>query len=142
VNKTLHGFRGVPDIAYNAGVVGGVITAWGVPDGPGAFFIFGGTSAGSPQMSGIIADLAQGLGGNLGFINPQLYNLGGAGFLKRVTHDVTVGDNSVTEGTTTITGYPATRGYDLSTGWGTPNFGGIQGWMLSDQGGNWNGYSH
>jgi subtilase family serine protease len=142
VNRTLHGYRGVPDIAYNAGVVGGVITAWAIPNGPGFFYIFGGTSAGSPQMSGIVADLAQGLGGNLGFINPQLYNLGGAGFLKRVTHDVTVGDNSVTEGTTTITGYPATPGYDLSTGWGTPNFGGIQGWMLSDQGGNWNGYSH
>jgi subtilase family serine protease len=146
VNQTLHGFRGVPDIAYNAGVVGGVIAAWGVPDGPGVFFIFGGTSAGSPQMSGIVADLAQGLGGNLGFINPQLYRLGGAGFLKHVTHDVTVGNNTVTEATAngpvTITGYSATPGYDLGTGWGTPNFGGIQGSMLSDQGGNWNGYSH
>ncbi len=146
VNQTLHGFRGVPDIAYNAGVVGGVIAAWGIPDGPGVFFIFGGTSAGSPQMSGIIADLAQGLGGNLGFINPQLYNLGGAGFLKHLTHDVTIGNNTVTESTVngpvTITGYSATPGYDLGTGWGTPNFGGIQGSMLSDQGGNWNGYSH
>ena len=146
VNKTLHGFRGVPDIAYNAGVVGGVIAAWGIPYGPGVFFIFGGTSAGSPQMSGIVADLAQGQGGNLGFINPQLYNLGGAGFLKHVSHDVTIGNNTVTEtvngNPVTITGYSATPGYDLSTGWGTPNFGGIQGWMLSDQGGNWNGYSH
>jgi subtilase family serine protease len=146
VNQTLHGFRGVPDIAYNAGVVGGVIAAWGIPDGPGFFFIFGGTSAGSPQMSGIVADLAQGLGGNLGFINPQLYRLGGAGFLKHVTHDVTIGNNTVTEATAngpvTITGYSATPGYDLGTGWGTPNFGGIQGSMLSDQGGNWNGYSH
>ncbi len=142
VNQTLHGYRGVPDIAYNAGVVGGVIAAWGIPYGPGAFFIFGGTSAGSPQMSGIVADLAQGLGGNLGFINPQLYNLGGAGILKRLNHDVTTGNNTVTVGTQVVTGYSATPGYDLGTGWGTPNFGAIQGWMLSDQGGNWNGYSH
>jgi subtilase family serine protease len=133
VNQTLHGYRGVPDVAYNAGVVGGVIGAWN-----GGFYIFGGTSAGSPQMSGIIADLAQGQGGNLGFINPQLYNLGGARLLKRLTHDVTTGDNSFND----IPGYPATPGYDLSTGWGTPNFGALQGWMLSDQGGNWNGYSH
>jgi subtilase family serine protease len=139
VNQTLHGFRGVPDVAYNAGVVGGVIAAWGVPDGPGAFFIFGGTSAGSPQWSGIIADLAQGLGGNLGFINPQLYQLGSSGLLRRLSHDVTTGNNSVTETSGVVTGYSATPGYDLATGWGTPNFGAIQGWMLSDQGKNWNG---
>ena len=138
VNQTLHGYRGVPDVAYNAGVVGGVIAAWGIPDGPGAFFIFGGTSAGSPQWSGIIADLAQGLGGNLGYINPQLYALGSSGLLRRFTHDVTTGNNSVTEASGVVTGYSATRGYDLATGWGTPNFGGMQGWMLSDQNDNWN----
>jgi subtilase family serine protease len=118
VNQTLHGYRGVPDVAYNAGVVGGVIGAWSAQI-PGAFYIFGGTSAGAPQWSGIIADLAQGQGANLGFINPQLYSRGGSGYLNRLFHDITTGDNSL-DG---VTGYPATPGYDLATGLGTPNFG-------------------
>jgi subtilase family serine protease len=128
MNATLHGFRGVPDVAYNAGVVGGVITAWSATAGPGAFFLFGGTSAGAPQWAGVVADLAQGQGGNLGLINPQLYNMGGNGSLKRFTHDVTVGDNGI-DG---VPGYPAVAGYDLSTGWGTPNFSLMKGSMLKD----------
>ena len=52
--------RGVPDVAYNGGVYGGVIVAWYVPfdpgnSGPGSFWIFGGTSAGAPQWAGITA---------------------------------------------------------------------------------------
>jgi subtilase family serine protease len=134
MNATLHGFRGVPDVAYNAGVVGGVIVAYSEPFGPGAFFLFGGTSSGAPQLAGIVADLAQGQGGNLGFINPQLYNLGGNGQLKRLTHDVTVGDN----GLDGVPGYPAVAGYDLSTGWGTPNFSTMKGSMLKDNDGDSN----
>lgn len=128
VNKTLHGHRGVPDVAYNAGVAGGVLAHWGVgAPSPTSFFLFGGTSAGSPQWAGIIADLNQGRGRPLGFINKRLYELGGSGALKHLFHDVTVGDNSF-DG---ITGYPATVGFDLSTGWGTPNFG-ILGAILAD----------
>jgi subtilase family serine protease len=127
VNKTLHRHRGVPDVAYNAGVVGGVVAAWAAPFGSGAFFIFGGTSAGAPQWSGIIADLDQARGRPLGFINRQLYRLGAAGELNTLFHDITMGDNSF-DG---ILGYPAMRGYDLSTGWGTPNFGKL-GAILAD----------
>ncbi len=119
VRKTLHGNRGVPDVAYNGGVVGGVIVAWFVPFGPGAFFIFGGTSAGTPQWAGIVADLNSGTGKRLGSLNKRLYRLGGWGLLKPFFHDVTKGDNAF-DG---IPGYPATPGYDLSTGWGTPNLG-------------------
>jgi subtilase family serine protease len=133
VNKTLHGYRGVPDVAYNAGVVGGVVVAWSEPFGPGAFFIFGGTSAGAPQWAGIAADLSQAQGKPLGFINKQLYRLGGSGLLRFLSHDVTTGDNGI-DG---VPGYPATRGYDLSTGWGTPNFGG-QGVLLCDPNDDWN----
>jgi subtilase family serine protease len=118
VKQTLHGNRGVPDIAYNAGVVGGVIAAWTATI-PGAFFIFGGTSAGAPQWSGIVADLNSGTGRRLGSLNSRLYRLGGEGALKPFFHDVTTGDNSF-DGQP---GYPATKGYDLSTGWGTPNLG-------------------
>jgi subtilase family serine protease len=120
VNTTLHSHRGVPDVAYNAGVVGGVIAAWsGSGLGANLFFIFGGTSAGSPQWAGIVADLNQAHRRPLGYLNPRLYQLGGSGALSGLFHDVTTGDNSFAG----VPGFAATPGYDLSTGWGTPNFG-------------------
>ena len=36
----------VPDVSYNAAIYNGVIVAWN-----GAFYRFGGTSAGSPQWA-------------------------------------------------------------------------------------------
>jgi subtilase family serine protease len=123
VNKTLHGYRGVPDVAYNAGVAGGVIAYWGVG---GGFYIFGGTSAGSPQWSGIIADINSVFKRPVGFINQWLYQLGGQGVLNGLVHDVTIGNN----GFDGVPGYPASAGYDLATGWGTPNFGNLR-FMLS-----------
>lgn len=127
VNHLLHGHRGVPDVAYNGGVVGGVIAAWAAPFGPGAFFIFGGTSAGAPQWSGIVADISQARGKPLGFLNQRLYKLGSQGALNNIFHDITTGDNSFGF----VPGFAATPGYDLSTGWGTPSFGKL-GAILSD----------
>lgn len=124
INKTLHKHRGIPDVAYNAGVAGGVIAAWGVG---GGFFIFGGTSAGAPQWAGIIADLNQARGRPMGFLNDQLYLLGGIGALRPLFHDVTLGDNAFGG----QPGFPAKPGYDLATGWGTPNFG-LLGTILAD----------
>jgi len=125
INKTLHKHRGIPDVAYNGGVAGGVIVNWGV--GGGCCFIFGGTSAGAPQWAGIIADLNQAQGRPLGFINDRLNLLGGFGGLRGLFHDVTLGDNAFGG----QDGFPAKAGYDLSTGWGTPNFG-LLGMTLSD----------
>ena len=119
VSKTLHGFRGVPDVAYNAGVAGGVLVHWGVlAPGATSFFLFGGTSAGAPQWAGIVADINSGLGHPVGFINKRLYKLGRQGRLSSLFHDITIGNN----GFDGVTGFPATPGYDLATGWGTPNF--------------------
>jgi len=127
INKTLHRRRGVPDVAYNAGVVGGVIVAWAANHG-GGFFLFGGTSAGAPQWAGIAADINQARGGKpLGFINERLYKLGRKGALNASFHDVTVGDNGID-----VDGFPAARGFDLATGWGTPNFGTITSLMNDD----------
>jgi subtilase family serine protease len=125
INKTLHKHRGIPDVAYNAGVAGGVIAVWGV--GGGCCFIFGGTSAGAPQWSGIIADLNQARGRPMGYINERLYLLGALGALRGLFHDVILGDNAFGG----VDGYAAKPGYDLSTGWGTPNFG-ILGSSLAD----------
>jgi len=127
INKTLHGNRGVPDVAYNAGVAGGVLVHVGtLAPAAGSFFLFGGTSAGSPQWAGIVADLNSAFRRPVGFINDWLYELGGAGLLNGLFHDVTIGNN----GFDGVTGYPASAGYDLSTGWGTPNFGNLR-FMLS-----------
>jgi subtilase family serine protease len=122
VNATLHGFRGVPDVAYNAGVSGGVLVHVGtLAPGATSFFLFGGTSAGSPQWAAIVADINSGKknGKKVGFLNDRLYKLGGQGALQPIFHDVFTGNN----GFDGVTGYPATADYDLSTGWGTPDFG-------------------
>ena len=132
VRRSLHGHRGVPDVAYNGGVVGGVVVHLGFlgPAGNG-FYIFGGTSAGAPQWAGAIADINQALGHPLGFINNRLYRLGKTGVLADLFHDITVGDNGFCFFTTPnppgvfacVPGFNATPGWDLATGWGTPNFG-------------------
>jgi hypothetical protein len=53
----------------------------------------------------------------VGFLNPTLYALGQSASYSSCFHDITVGNDSLTTGSTR---YPATPGYDLCTGWGTP----------------------
>lgn len=121
------GFRGVPDVSYDAGVNGGVLTHCSVcnllygyqPSDP-LFFIFGGTSAGSPQWAALTADADQIAGHDLGNINPRLYQLaGGPGNQKNAFNDVTTGNNDVAE--INGAGYNAGTGWDPVTGLGTPN---------------------
>jgi len=76
---------------------------------------WGGTSFAAPMWAGYMALVNQQalLNGNplLGFINPLIYPLGlGSGYSTDF-HDITSGSN----------GYPAVKGYDLATGWGSPN---------------------
>ena len=119
--NSLNGFRGYPDLAYNAGVVGGVIVHLGFLPDPAddGFYTFGGTSAGAPQLAAITAIANQLSGEPLGFINDNLYELGDEGVLRSVMHDITVGNNDFLG----VTGFSATRGWDLVTGWGTPSRG-------------------
>jgi subtilase family serine protease len=119
-------YRGGPDIAYNGAINGGVLTVWN-PDGAGqAVYIFGGTSAGSPQWAGIAALGAQLAKHRLGLINPALYALGHSSLASKVFHDITVGDITYTYeddngNVITIQGFSAKKGWDAATGWGTPN---------------------
>jgi len=135
--QALHMQRGIPDVSFNAGIVGGVLVYLGFLGDP-QFFIMGGTSAGAAQWAGVIADLNQAVGRSLGFLNNRLYSLGAIGMWEReqrhwgtrgrMFHDITVGDNSFC-GTDTewnaicVPGFSAARGWDLATGWGTPNLG-------------------
>jgi subtilase family serine protease len=120
--------RGVPDVSYNAGVNGGVLTHCqicnilaGVPPSQQAttFFIFGGTSAGSPQWAALTADADQMAGGDLGSINKTLYQIGQSSHGRTALHDVTTGNNTVAD--LGGAGFDAGPGWDPVTGLGTPN---------------------
>jgi subtilase family serine protease len=112
--------RGVPDVAYNAGVDTGVLTVWSSSgQGDDLVFRFGGTSAGSPQWAGI-AVLADQLGHHrIGYINDALYGLAHGPLYGALYHDVTVGDNTY-HGDITIQGYSAEKGWDAASGLGSP----------------------
>jgi len=80
---------------------------------------WGGTSFAAPMWAGYLAltnQQAKAHGDKPpGFINPTIYPLGlGSGYHTDF-HDITVGSN----------GFPATKGYDLATGWGSPNTDGL-----------------
>ncbi len=111
----LGGFRGYPDVSYNAGVVGGVLVYLGfLPVANQGFYLFGGTSAGAPQWAGVAALLGQQAGHGIGFLNNRLYALAGA-----KARDVAAGQN----GFFGVSGYIASPTWDLATGWGSPSAG-------------------
>ena len=87
--------RGVPDVAYSAAVEHGALTYLDIPGLPAGFYLFGGTSAGSPKWAAIVAIADQKGGRRLGFINAALY-LWSLLPSKYATlfHDVTTGNNT------------------------------------------------
>ena len=110
--------RTVPDVSYDANPS----TGFAVYDstnyeGYVGWYEVGGTSAGAPQWSAIVALADQVRGGgstnalNTGRVENTLYGLASnATTYAADLHDVTSGSN----------GYAATKGYDLATGLGTP----------------------
>ena len=80
---------------------------------------FGGTSFAAPMWAGYMALINQQSVANgnktLGFINPSLYSIGAGSSYTTDFHDITSGSN----------GFSATTGYDLVTGWGSPNGSGL-----------------
>jgi subtilase family serine protease len=115
--KLLNGHRGLPDVAWNADPNTAILVYISFLGGKNnGFYFIGGTSEGSPQWAGIIADGNQMAGHPLGFINPAVYQLGSGSDYGESFHDITVGNNSFAG----VTGYNATPGWDLTTGWGTP----------------------
>jgi subtilase family serine protease len=110
--------RTTPDVSYDAAIQGGVLVANSTVLGVPAFFIVGGTSAGSPQWAGIIALANQLAGKPLGFLNPAIYKLAESSAYSKDFHDITIGNNQML-GTTP--GFAAGTGFDDASGWGTPN---------------------
>lgn len=124
VREELGGMRGIPDISYNADCNNSIIIYLSY-FGPGSAGWYGicGTSEGSPQWAGIVADLNQYAGRPLGFLNPALYAAGGFRQFYKFGRDITVGNNALLGVPGAVApGYSATPGWDLASGWGTPNF--------------------
>jgi subtilase family serine protease len=118
VGQQLGGKRGLPDVSYNADPYTAVLiylTFLGADNA--GYYAIGGTSEGSPQWAGIVADLNQFAGRNLGFLNPALYAVGGLGQFGNYGRDITNGGN----GLNNVPGYFAGPGWDPASGWGTPN---------------------
>jgi subtilase family serine protease len=131
--------RLVPDVAWNAAVNGGVLvyTSFFPSVSRVGWHIYGGTSAASPQVAALTALAAQKAGHGLGNVNPAIYAAGGTGLTDvapvhegadgAISGDLTTnrmfdydGDgNPVTWDA--IPGWPVLAGYDLTTGWGTPD---------------------
>ena len=110
--------RGLPDISYNADPYTGIliyVTFLGAENA--GYYEIGGTSEGSPQWAGIVADLSQFAGEPLGFLNPPLYAISGLGQFGKYGRDITQGFN----GLNNVSGYGAGVGWDPASGWGTPN---------------------
>jgi len=80
---------------------------------------YGGTSFAAPMWAGYLALVNQQAVANgqstVGFINPILYTIGGGSSYDADFHDIISGSN----------GDSATTGYDLATGWGSPNGSGL-----------------
>jgi len=109
--------REVPDVAADADPQTGYVIYYG-----GAWGVYAGTSAAAPFWAGLIA-LADASGAGscapgspLGFLNPNLYAIAAGPGSADAFNDITSGDNNPSGSGD----YPATTGYDLTTGLGTP----------------------
>jgi subtilase family serine protease len=104
-------YRNGPDVSANANY-----TYYVCADQSGCTAnLYGGTSFAAPLWAGYLALANQQAAADgqppLGFINPVLYDIGLGSSYNTDFHDITSGNN----------GYAATTGYDLATGWGSPN---------------------
>jgi subtilase family serine protease len=81
-----------------------------------------GTSFAAPLWASFVALASQQAASNglprLGFLNPLIYQIGQSSSYGGAFHDITVGNNT---NSISPTEFFATAGYDLCTGWGTPN---------------------
>ena len=105
--------RGVPDVTYSASNAHGVIVAWGSSGETGEFWIFAGTSVGTPQWAALATIANQVAGHPLGNINPELYSMSQN---SDTFNDITVGNNDFPP----VTGYQAKPGWDAASGLGSP----------------------
>jgi len=114
------GVRDVPDVSMGANgkFPGYWVATQREGDTAPSWLGTGGTSIASPMWAGISRVIAQGEGvTRLGNINARLYELGSLANPKFGLHDITEGNNNDNG----VIGYDAGPGFDLVTGWGSPD---------------------
>lgn len=111
--------RAVPDISLNAAINGGVLVyQTPAPSKDLPVTVIGGTSVGTPEVAGIIADGVQMAGHRLGQLNQAIYQLGESKNYTQMMNDITSGNNILRA--SDIPGYATRQGWDAVTGWGSP----------------------
>jgi len=114
-NQASTTIRNVPDVAAEAN------TDNYVCDQGSCSGDYGGTSFAAPRWAGFLALVNQQVvargNSTLGFLNPVVYSIGAGTNYNNDFHDITSGNNSNGHGQS----YNAVVGYDLVTGWGSPN---------------------
>ncbi len=112
-NQGSTAYRNIPDVSMEANT-DNFFCANGSCSGG-----IGGTSLAAPRFAGFLAlanEQANGLA--VGFVNPTIYSIGQSDSYKTVFHDITTGNNFNDSSPSLFT---ANAGYDLVTGWGSPN---------------------
>lgn len=108
-------YRNIPDVALTADNI------WVVYDN-GVGGSFGGTSCATPLWAALTALINEQAAVNgkspVGFLNPTLYALGKGNSYNFYFHDIVAGNNTNISSSSLFNAVP---GYDLCTGWGTPN---------------------
>lgn len=115
--------RNLPDVAS---VANNVDIVYGADDPNFANFSLdvpvAGTSLAAPLWAAFIALVNEGAAeagqAPVGFVNPALYAIGKSTNYSACFHDITSGNNFSSNSPSK---YSAATGYDLCTGWGTPN---------------------
>lgn len=128
---TTTGCRQIPDVSALADPAQGYVIDeyWndGNPQDPSgdSYFIIGGTSGAAPVWAAIyaLADASSACtansSGRAGQAAPALYKAALTAGKYSVFRDVTAGNNGISAYKAPYS-YPATTGYDMATGWGTP----------------------
>jgi subtilase family serine protease len=113
VNAASTTLRNVPDVAAEGNFDNYTCSLGACAGG------WGGTSFAAPRWAGFMAlvnqqavSVGRAPNGGLGFINPTIYSIGEGSNYHSDFHDITSGSNGA---------YSAGSGYDLVTGWGSPN---------------------
>lgn len=111
--------RNVPDVAMEADLDNYYCNLGACSGGAG------GTSFAAPRWAGFMAlvneqatETGNAPTGGLGFVNPSIYSIGAGSNYNPDFHDITTGNN---DSDNQPVWYNAVTGYDLVTGWGSPN---------------------
>ncbi len=125
--------REVPDLSADADPATGYVTYWNGswyyeqdPNYPAQGYASGGTSAAAPLWAAVTAlvdssPVCKAYGSESAVQATGLYDAVSKGLVPSAFHDVTSGNNDYTPSGYTGGLYPATKGYDMASGIGTPD---------------------